>query len=602
MEEIKTQMKFAEFGEKQNMPILRPYQEEIIRILKKELNDKSASRPPRLIVQLPTGMGKTVIFAQLLADLGIPTLVLAHREELLFQAREKISRASGLAANTIDIILQSQPNPQARIWVASVQTLTRGDRLDKIKPELMIIDECHHSCAKTYQNVIFSYPGIPVVGFTATPTRSNRTEKKNLAELWDKIVYQMPIKKAVLDGWLANILYYRVKSGISLNDVKTSNGDFQAGDLSKRVNAKSRNQATVSKYQELGGGKAVVFCVDVEHAINMQAEFEAACIESIFICGDTDKDTRRETLEKFQASQHGKNLVITNCGVLTEGWDCPDLRQVILARPTKSEILYLQMLGRGTRKSHGKNSIIVVDIADNCRDERLCNCLKTVFGLRKDILMEGDVQKRLDQEKEYAKQKQEESASQQQQIEIEIAKILFDMPEEIERSRLAWCSPETGEYTCYTSKTGFLCIKENALGYTLYNIEKFGFPEKIIADPSLDVILREAETVANRHQDTCYIWDKAFRINLGNKPVSEKQIDILKKIAPQLDSKLINRETASQIISAHMAKKQSSMAEPASAAQKRFLIFLGYKGDTQNITKGEAGKLISQLKTTSAMI
>ena len=103
------------------------------------------------------------------------------------------------------------------------------------------------------------------------------------------------------------------------------------------------------------------------------------------------------------------------------------------------------------------------------------------------MLFRSVSQLRYGQVKEYAKQKQEESASQQQQIEIEIAKILFDMPEEIERSRLAWCSPETGEYTCYTSKTGFLCIKENALGYTLYNIEKFGFPEKIIADPSLDV-------------------------------------------------------------------------------------------------------------------
>jgi DNA or RNA helicases of superfamily II len=152
---------------------LRPYQNEIISIL-----EKDCQRPCKEIVQLPTGMGKTVVFSSLIRNLGKKTLILAHREELLNQAKDKMITCG--VTGKIDIVLQSKPDPFADHWVASVQTLARRN-LNDMSPELMIIDECHHSIATTYKRIMEAFSNIPIIGFTATPTRTGKKEKKSLA-------------------------------------------------------------------------------------------------------------------------------------------------------------------------------------------------------------------------------------------------------------------------------------------------------------------------------------------------------------------------------------------------------------------------------------
>jgi len=585
---MQQQMNFLEERTALPAPILRPYQQEIKELLHTEIEQK---KDCRVIAQLPTGCGKTVVFADFIREFGKRALVLAHREELLTQAAEKVA-SCGIPRSEIDIILQSRPNPNARVWVASIQTLIRGERFKAITPELFVIDECHHSCAASYKGLMDYYGGIPIVGFTATPTRSSRKEKKDLAQIWDKIVYQMSVKKAILDGWLANIHCYAVKTDVNLDTVKISMGDFAQGELAQKVNAKNRNAAAVEKYLELGGGKAICFTVDVDHALSMQAEFADAGVDSHYLTGETNKDLRREMLARFQAAPMTENTVITNCGVLTEGFDCPNIRQVILARPTTSPILYLQMLGRGTRKAPGKDSVIVVDIVDNCKKKSLCSCLKTVFELRPDIEIEGDVLSQLEQ----APKAQPKESTEQEKLEMALANLLFDMPEEIERSALAWCSPTQQVYTCQITPTSYLKIEDSLMSYTLKRIDKGCSPLTLEESTEIDNLLAICEDIASQYPHTSYIWDKSRRNNLSSLPVTEKQAKMLARIAPDVSPSMISRETASQIISAHCAKKTISQGEPASSKQIWFLRMQGWDGNLKTLTKGEASKLIAQMK------
>jgi len=571
---------------------LRDYQEEIINILKKDCQFACKE-----IVQLPTGMGKTVVFAHLIKELNKRTLIIAHREELLEQARQKLVSAG--ITSEIDVVLQSQPNQDAQHWIASVQTLVRGDRLTKIKPELLIIDECHHSVASTYKSIIDAFPNIPVIGFTATPTRTGRKEKEAFGQMWDKIAYEYSIKKAILDKYLANIKYYQVKTNISLDEVKTKAGDLDEGQLAETVNTLTRNQAAVDKYKELGGGKAIVFCVNCEHANNMVDTFSANGIESYCILGSTKE--RKEILGKFQSANMNQNIVLVNVMVLTEGWDCPDIRMVILARPTMSQIVYLQQLGRGTRITDEKKEVIVVDIADNCKKKQLCSCLQTVFNLRKGVEIEGDIVETLMEKKEKKADEKDSSeklndAIAQENVEIELAKILFDMPEELERSSIAWFAPQEKIYYCQLSKGVSLKIEDNMINYRLW-LREYGQQDKLqVCDPNLLEIVAKAEDMAESgdFNETDYMWDKKRRKKLVNNPPTEKQVALINKIAPEIDCSAINCETASQIIGAHISKKQANYSQSPSDKQLAFLRFNGCY--TIPKTKGEASKMIANIK------
>lgn len=563
---------------------LRDYQGEAI----DAINEALAANPQgRYIVQLPTGMGKTVIFSSLLRDLGKRALVIAHREELLSQAKNKIA-ACGIPASLIDIVLQSRPNPEAQIWVASIQTLVRGNRLAQIAPEIIIIDECHHSAAASYRTVLDYSPDVPAIGFSATPTRSKGREKKILSEIWQDIIYSYPIKKAILDEHLANIEYYQVQSGVDLAGVRTTAGDFNQGDLAEKIDIAVRNTACLEKYLELGGGKCVIFCVNVAHAESMRDTFVNANIEASTVTGETPHDERAQILAEFDAAPMDKSIVLTNCMVLTEGWDCPDVRMLILARPTQSAIVYLQQLGRGLRRAPGKDAVIVIDVADNCRNKRICRCLSTVFNLRykEQEPQEGDVLKLLTGGGGEGKEKTVLAS-----VELALAKILFDMPLELERSKIAWYSPQEKEYFCSVDKEKYLLILDDALDYKLYGVK--GTERKLLAtSTNIGEIDGKARDMAEKYwPHTRYMWDKSRRKDWSSEAPTEKQIKLLAKIAPEINPYQVSKATASEIISAKFSK---SDGEPATSKQKYFLCTRGV--EVNGMSRREASREIAKIK------
>jgi ATP-dependent helicase IRC3 len=370
---------------------LRPYQREALRKVYQAYQDGKR----RVIVSLPTGTGKTVVFGHFprFFKMKKRLLVLAHREELLLQAREKFLHIDpelnvGIEQST------SRAPADAKVVIASVPTLGRagGDRLRQLSPEeffLIVVDEAHHAVAPTYRR-IFEHFGLfdrntlrYLVGFTATPRRG---DKQGLGAVFEEVCYARDLREMIADQYLCPITGWRVRSDTSLDNVKIRHGDFIESQLAQTVNTGDRNNLLVAAYREYAAGRrAIVFCVDVAHAMRVGEAFAAAGIRVGAVWGDMPREDRRLKLAQFSK---GEIDVVTNCNVLIEGFDEPRVDGVIMARPTRSKLLYAQMVGRGTRRHPDKANLTVIDIADNSTTHQLPG-LNDLFDLPPGLDLKG---------------------------------------------------------------------------------------------------------------------------------------------------------------------------------------------------------------------
>lgn len=374
------------------MTQLRDYQKECLRTIHRRY--RGGMR--RLLVSLPTGTGKTVIFAQFprFFQMKRRMLVLAHREELLDQARDKMVRADARLKVEIEQA-QRQASPDADVVVASVATLGRSgssSRLKRLDPEefyLIVVDEAHHAVAPTYRRILEHFgvfedstPKL-LVGFTATPRRG---DGRGLDKVFQEIAYARGLPEMIQAGHLAPVTGYRVETEVDLSRVRTRMGDFVQSQLSEAVNVSERNSLIVKVFLDnLAERRTLVFCVDVNHAVSLAAGFRRAGIAAEAVTGASSTDERSSVLRRFGS---GETRVVTNCMVLTEGYDEPSVAGIILARPTKSGLLYTQMIGRGTRLHPGKENVTVIDIVDVTRQHKLVT-LPSLFGLSPDFDLKG---------------------------------------------------------------------------------------------------------------------------------------------------------------------------------------------------------------------
>ncbi|CAG8479286.1 5938_t:CDS:10 [Diversispora eburnea] len=348
---------------------LRPYQKECIDIcLHKFLNEKVN----RQIVSLPVGSGKTVIFSNLIRRIPPPhlgadkVLVLAHREELIDQAYNQIKRVSSDLTLEIDQGLRSATG-NADVIVASVQSLGRLDtgRIDKYNPKnfkAIIIDEAHHAPATTYRRVLEHFGAnqkdthILVWGCSATVRRYDGLA---LEGIFDEITYHKDFLEMIKEKWLCNLRVTTIKTDIDLSDVKSHNKDFVIKDLSKFLNVKMRNEMIVRTYLALAENRksTLVFGADIEHVEALKDTFQKFGIEAHAITSKTKTHIRTEILNDFKAHQFP---VLINCGT-----DIPSIDCVVMSRPTKSPVLFQQMIGRGMRLSKGKEDCLVLDFIDS---------------------------------------------------------------------------------------------------------------------------------------------------------------------------------------------------------------------------------------------
>jgi len=363
---------------------LRPYQQEAL----DSIVSNSDNGINKQLVVLPTGAGKTVIFSHLpliKQDL-LPMLVLAHRSELLDQAREKI-----LISNpnlSVEIEQAEREAGHVDIVVASVATLGRNNtpRITNYPSEYfksIVIDEAHHAAAPTYRRIVDYFNPPFILGVTATPQRSDSTR---LTDVFEEIVYYKTIQDLIQDGWLSPLVGYRVKTNTDISEVEIQNGEYVQSQLEDKIDNPERNAYIVSSYLSLAmAKKALVFAAGVKHAENLALSFRSASLETAVILGTTPREEREKILKNFSL---GLIKVIINVGVLTEGFDEPSVEAIILARPTRSSLLYTQIVGRGTRLHPGKEHCLVIDIADTTKGKKPIG-LPTLLGLPPEFDLQG---------------------------------------------------------------------------------------------------------------------------------------------------------------------------------------------------------------------
>ena len=316
---------------------------------------------------LPTGTGKTVIFAFVIKR-AFPSraMVVVHREELATQAKDKIERVTGFRAaiemgeRRVDMGQGSMFSGLPQVVVASVQTLTAGGdgfgRMGKFDPNqfgLVIVDEAHHATAHTYQRVV-KYFGqnerCRILGVTATP---DRADEEALGQVFETVAMDYEILDAIGDGWLVPIEQQMVTVGdLDFSHIRTTAGDLNGGDLAAIMEEEKALHGIATPSMEIiGDRRALVFAASVKHAERLAEIFNRHRNGSAaFVCGETDKDERRDILRQFSA---GDLQIVCNCGVLTEGFDDPGVEVIVMGRPTKSRALYAQMVGRATRPLAG---------------------------------------------------------------------------------------------------------------------------------------------------------------------------------------------------------------------------------------------------------
>lgn len=334
---------------------LRDYQQD----LTQKIFARWSAGSRRVLAQLPTGGGKTVVIsaiAQQFTQRGEKVLFLAHREELLLQAKEKLEAVTDCTAGLIKAGYRAAPKHQ--IQIASVQSLIR--RQHWFDAELVVVDEAHHSPSQTYTELLERYPNAYVLGVTATPARS---DGQGFKDQYDALVLGQSVRELIDAGHLCPFKLFAAKSRIKAADIKVTAGDFNFRELAQRVNTTlTLGDVVKTWHKHAAGRRTVVFCVDVAHSTAVASAFCQAGYTAEHIDGETPAIKRRAILERFRT---GETAILTNCGIVSEGLDIPGIQAVQCLRPTRSLVLYLQMVGRGLRPSTGKNCLIILDHTEN---------------------------------------------------------------------------------------------------------------------------------------------------------------------------------------------------------------------------------------------
>jgi superfamily II DNA or RNA helicase len=339
------------------MTELRPYQADVIA----EFRRAVIGGARRIILVSPTGSGKTVIANDIIRDARADlrkVLMLAHRREIIGQTSAKL-HAGGIFHGIIQAGIS--PRPLEPVQVASIQTLharaIRTDAMELPSADILIIDEAHHCPARTYQAIIDAYPDAVLLGLTATPCRG---DSRGLGGIFETMLECPQVAELIAQRYLVRTKCF-APTKPDLLGVRVERGDYVESQLAEHMDKPKLIGDVVTHWHKYGERrKTVVFAVNVQHSIHLRDEFIKAGVRAEHIDGGTPKAERDATLARLAT---GEIELVTNCLVLTEGWDCPEVSCVVLARPTRHMGLYRQMVGRVLRPAPGKADAIVIDHA-----------------------------------------------------------------------------------------------------------------------------------------------------------------------------------------------------------------------------------------------
>ena len=558
-------------------------------ILKKD-KDNLEKKDRCHLVCLPTGMGKTITFCSSILDLwkskeAKSILFLVHTEELVDQIIDTLKNKFHIPAKKIDKVVRTCPRNR-QITVSTIQSFTADSPEKKglwraksiIAPDIIIIDECHRSAAHTYQKVIDFFLKSIVFGFTATPIRVKDEFKKIFADTWQIIYNEYTLKKAIEEGYLCNIKYYRINT----------NEDDDSIYL-KQI---------TEKYKELGGGKFLIFANSVSHSMKIQNAFRKIGVSAYHVDGCTKKKDRKRILDEFKNYSMLDDIILTNYNVYTAGVDIPDLQGVIIAcKLTNNSIVrFLQMVGRVTRNYKTVDIIkefgIVLEVRNN-KSKRLIDSLDRIFRIyyqEKDQIELDQIEEEIIEEEKEEAVFYEETYNDIEKIEIELQNFFSPLPQSLISSNLNWISTIDEVFTCNISKTKRIEIIKEFGNFIVIGINEH--EKKRLREFEN---IKEADEYCNLISEKFYIsskfiWSKSQKESWKNQPATEKQKKALERLGYKCD---LTKLQASRILEMNNEKKRR---EPISIKQRRLLYVLGFKGDYALVNKSNIGVIIKELQ------
>jgi len=373
LERIPGLLEFDDFLPKQRGGLLelREHQEDALNAL----DTLRAEGNTIALLQHATGTGKTVTAITDARRLGLRTLFVVHTKDLVEQAVGKF--AEFWPEVTCGRFADAARDTAQPVIVGTVQSLSKN--LTEFAPNdfgYLIVDEAHHATAESYQQLLGYFKPRFTLGLTATP---DRADGQSALEVFRTAAHRLGLREAVECGELVPIRCVRVETNVDLTRVRFNAVQYNRRDIEEAVLVPDRDRLIVDTYAEhVSGRRAVVFCVNVDHGERLAKLFNDRGHATRSVSGRMSTSQRREALDQFAA---GTTRVLCACDLLNEGWDCPAVEVLFMARPTLSKVIYLQQLGRGTRKAPGKESLLVFDFVDNATRYNASLSLHRLLGV-----------------------------------------------------------------------------------------------------------------------------------------------------------------------------------------------------------------------------
>jgi superfamily II DNA or RNA helicase len=517
---------------------LRPYQRQALDAIG-EAKERGIGR--QLIV-LPTGSGKTVCFAHLVGENQGRALVLAHRDELISQAADKLRMVS--PSLDIGIVKAQQNDTGAQVVVGSVQTLSRPGRLEQLgKFSTVIVDEAHHAVAASYLKILdglgcMNGSGPLTVGFTAT---AGRSDKVGLGHVWQEITYRRGIIQMIAEGHLCDVSALQIGTDFDLARVQTRAGDYTDASISAELERSDTLDAAAEAYRRYAKERlGVAFTPTIATAHALAAKLAAKGIPAEPVDGEMPLDQRRTVLGRLH---RGETRVVCNCAVLTEGWDEPAVSCALLLRPTKSAPFFVQMAGRILRPYLGsvttKDDALILDLASSA-DLGLAT-IADLAGLPPGSVGKG--QSLLDAAEAHAsfeKQKAAVAAARTRQVEL------------LRRSDLHWIEASGTWVLPAGADQTMILVPKGDDQWEVWRSPKHQPPVLESGNPlSLDWARGVGEEVARAQGGVLSQADAAWR----KKPVTDRQADTLTRMGYADKLKGLTRGGAADLLTIHFAAK-----------------------------------------------
>lgn len=370
------------------------------------------------LLVLPTGTGKTVVFSNIAAYQAKQgrVLIMAHRDELLSQASDKLFKFTGKEC-ALEKASKSCIGEQASIVVGSVQTLSRKNRLDKFPNnffDTIIVDEAHHCLSDTYLNVLNHFPDANVLGVTAT---ADRGDKRNLGQYFDEIAYEYSMRDAIKDGWLVPLKAQMIPLELDISKVGVTAGDFAVNAIDTALDP-YLEQIADEMVNYAMDRKTVVFLPLIRTSQKFCEMLNKRGFKAVEVNGQSDD--RAQVLKDYDQDKYN---VLCNSMLLTEGWDCPSVDCIVVLRPTKVRALYQQMVGRGTRPCEGKKDLLLLDFLWLTDKHDLCKP-SSLLAKKEDIANKMDAALLMGEEIDLCEAEEQAEADVQEEREKSLAKQL----------------------------------------------------------------------------------------------------------------------------------------------------------------------------------